>query len=95
MAWRKILPEDVKLGTLVRMTSLMNDGAYNMATIISLSLEGPIWKHFHIARPYAYAKKEFNTNQPLLGAEIIPIGMTNLEGLEVFEGRDGNRSMAV
>jgi hypothetical protein len=93
MAWRQMILEDVKLGTLVRDTRLMNDGGYCMGTIVSLSVEGPIWKHFKIARPYAYAHKEFSTNQPLLGAEVYPIGLNSMGGIEVFEGRDGNREM--
>jgi len=94
MAWRQMILEDVKLGTLVRDTRLMNDGGYCMGTIVSIHMNDSSWKHFKIARPYAYAHKEFNTKQPLLGVEVYPIGTNSMGGIEVFQGRDGNREMS-
>jgi hypothetical protein len=95
--WRKIQEEDIKLGTVIRLTKMMNDGAYSMATIVAIHTEG-IWKFIKVARPYAYAHKDFSTNQPLLGAEVFPIGISEIlrpdSDVEVFQGRDEVRSMA-
>jgi hypothetical protein len=97
MAWRKIQVEDIKRGTIIRMLTMQNDGAYHMATIISVNEEDPRYKHVKVARPYAYANENFNAKEPLLGAEVFAIGFERLLApsgdYEVFQGRDNIRSM--
>lgn len=51
-----------------------------------------------VARPYAYASKDYDSKQPLLGCEVFGIHISERQprtDLEVYEGRDGIlRSMA-
>lgn len=97
MAWRKIQADDIKRGTIIRMASMMNDGGYCMATIISVNEEDPRYRHVKVARPYVYAHENFNAKDPLMGAEVFAIGHDRLLApsgdYEVFQGRDGIRSM--
>ncbi len=96
MAWRKIEREDVKLGTIIRMTRL--DDGYGTATICSLQIDDKSYPHILVARPYAYAHKDFNTKQPLVGVEVFPIGYESLfaehSDVEVCQGRDNVRNMS-
>ena len=100
MSWRKIQKEDIVRGALIRMTSLMNDGAYCMATIISIrNIDDETYPHIQVARPYLYAHKDFNSNGGLMGQEVFDIGMDKLLGqysdTEVFQGRDNIRNMTI
>jgi hypothetical protein len=96
MSWRKIQAEDVKRGTVIRMTKMQADGAYHMATIIGI-FENEPYPHVKVARPYAYAHEHFNAKDPLMGSEVFAIGIGRLLGpdsdVEVFQGRDAVRSM--
>lgn len=103
MSWRKLVATDIKRGTILRMTSMLNDGAYATATIISVPEGEPRdeyarkYPSITIARPYAYAHEHVNDNQPLMGCEVFTIEVSRLLGdgvdYEVFQGRDGIRSM--
>jgi hypothetical protein len=100
--WRKAKPEDIKRGTLIRIGNVMSDGAYGCATIIatmisqscsSPKLEGTV----KVARPVAYADGHVDINQPMLYAEVFEISVDRIlhqdSDIEVFQGRDGVRSM--
>lgn len=99
-AWRKIEKEDIKRGTIIRMTKMMNDGAYHMATIIcTREAEGTHpYPHVMVSRPYAYANLDYDSKSPLLGTEVFAYGINKMLGadsdVEVFQGRDEIRSMA-
>lgn len=97
MGWRKIQKEDIKRGTIIRLKSLDRDGGYSTATIISVNEQIPSYQHVKVSRPYVYAHKDFDTKDPLVGAETFAIGITRMlaeeSDVEVFEGRDGVRSM--
>lgn len=90
MGWRKIQKDDIKRGLVVRL-GFMTDG-FCMTTIISIQEEpyggGITWAY--LARPYAYAHENFNSKQPLLGCEVIPIDINSpsWERCEVWEERD-------
>jgi hypothetical protein len=105
MAWRAITKDDIKLGTLVKLGRMIDDGSYGMATIIYVhdhperGIEGKnFWAFVKVARPYAYANEGYSSNQPLLGAEVFEIGIKELlsDGCsyQVFQGRDDIRKMA-
>jgi hypothetical protein len=98
MAWRKIQVEDIKRGTVIRMSRLEADGGYCMATIIAIHADAKeAYPHVKVARPYAYAHEHFNAKEPLMGAEVFAIGIQRMleagSDVEVFQGRDAVRSM--
>ena len=95
MAWRKIEKKDIQRGVIIRMTRIMDDGGFHTAVIVCTSeLEAPGYPNVKVARPYAYAHEHFNTNQPLLGAEVFSIGVDRMtdasSDVEVFEDRNGS-----
>lgn len=96
MSWRKIERDDIKRGTVLRMTKMEADGSYHMATIIGIH-ENEAYPHVKVARPYVYAHEAFNAKDPLMGAEVFAIGIERMLGpdsdVEVFQGRDAIRSM--
>jgi hypothetical protein len=96
MSWRNMVQEDIKRGTIIRLGSLENDGAYDKATIIAEHYKGDV-KYITVARPYAYAHKDFNSNSPLIGSENFAILIESLlkpeSDVQVFQGRDDVRSM--
>ena len=97
MSWRKIQLSDIKRGTVIRMNKMANDGAYHMATIIAVHYEDPRYPHVKVARPYVYAHEEFNSKDPLMGAEVFAIGIERVlapdSDVEVFQGQGNIRSM--
>jgi hypothetical protein len=98
MSWRKLQKDDIKRGTVIRMTKMIEGGGYGMATIIcTREVEAPTYPNIRVARPYAYAHEHFDTNQPLLGSEVFSIGVDRLLAAggdyEVFQMRDDIHSM--
>ena len=103
MGWRKITKDDLQRGAIIRLNGIMGDGGYSMATIIStqgLTPHGAKERglpYIKVARPYAYAHQDFDSNSPLLGSEVFEIFLESILGdrsdVEVFEGRDGIRTM--
>jgi hypothetical protein len=98
MSWRKIQKEDIKRGTVIRMTKMIEGGSYGMATIIcTREAEAPGYPNVKVARPYAYAHEHFDTNQPLVGSEVFSIGMDRIldpkGDYEVFQMRDDIHTM--
>ena len=99
MGWRKIVKEDIQRGTIIRLGNLMRDGSYCMATIIGINkINDEKYPCVMIARPYAYAHKDFDCKHPMLSAEVFEISIESLlspsSDVEVFEGRDSVRSLA-
>lgn len=97
MSWRKVQIDDLKRGTIIRFRRVMDDGGYCMGTIIATSLDGPLYKHVKVSRPMALAHEHFESNTGLLQQEVFTIGVGDLlkpgSDVEVFQGRDGVRSM--
>lgn len=103
MAWRKVQKEDIKRGTVIRMTKLMDDGSFNMATIIAVHYvkeglpdSGPA--SVTVCRPMCWAHEHFNSRNGMLSGETFDISLdrlTNPDGdYEVFQGRDEIRNLA-
>lgn len=94
MTWRAMKESDIQLGTLVRLANL--DDTYNNGTIVSIEdIPSSTDKLVKVARPYAYASKDYNST-PLLGAEVIGYYQSSLlhNGTTVFQGRDDIRTFA-
>ena len=94
VGWRKITKEDVKRGVLIRMKSIIDDGGFGLALIISESKNDSLgydWHHITIARPMCYANEHYGSRQPMLSAEVFEVGVNMLDAseMEVFEGNSG------
>lgn len=93
MGWRKIKEKDIQIGTVVRMTKMIDDGSYGMATI--LLIQGDLVR---LARPMAYAT-DYGSQQPLLTCEVFEVFVRTLldpkSDFEVFKGRDDIRKLVV
>ena len=63
--WRKIKIDDIKRGTVIRITA-MSDTAYNGATIIAIN-----GNDVRLARPMAYAHDNFDSRSPMLSCEVF------------------------
>lgn len=97
--------EDCRTGVLVRIGN-MTDTCYNGATILKVEVTNMVEvgtsvpsRFITVARPFAYASKDFDSKQPLMGCEVFDIymsfGQFQRTDMEVYEGRDGElRSMA-
>lgn len=103
MSWRKIQKEDIKRGTLIRMTKLADDGSYNMATIIAEhyvqdGLPDSGIKGVVVGRPMCWAHEHFNSRNGMVSCETFEMTVEGMlaEGsdVEVFQGRDGIRDLA-
>lgn len=88
--WRNIMKDDIKRGAVIQV---WDDYPYGCATVIKVR-DG----YATLARPYAYAQKEFDTKSPLMSCEVYEVSLDNLckePKYKVFQGRDGITSMAV
>ena len=103
MAWRKVQKEDIKRGLVIRMTKLMNDGSFHMATVIAEKyvkdgLPDSGVSAVTVCRPMCWAHEHFNSRNGMLSGETFDISvdsLTNPDGdYEVFQGRDEVRSLA-
>ncbi len=103
MSWRKIQKEDIKRGTVVRITTMMNDGAYHMATIIAEhyvkdGLPDSGIKSVTVCRPMCWAHEHFNAKSGMLSGESWEMEVERMlrpeSDVEVFQGRDEVRSLA-
>ena len=96
--WRKIEDDDIQRGTVIRLKNMMRDGGYCMATIIGVHDSNLMEDYITVARPYVYAHEAFNTNQPLLGAEVFEITLRRMlsadSDVEVFQERKDVHRMA-
>lgn len=102
MGWRKIEQGDLKLGLVIHIVGMTENGSFGMCTVIAIhddSIHDKSYKHIKVARPYAYAPfADVNCNQPLLGAEVFPIGLNALfqsSDYQVYEDRHGLRTSTV
>lgn len=103
MAWRKIQKEDIKRGTVIRLTKLQDDGSYNMATIIAEhyvkdGLPDSGIASVKVCRPMCWAHEHFNSTNGMLSGETFEISVERMlspnSDVEVFQGRDEVRSLA-
>lgn len=103
MAWRKIQKEDIKRGTVIRLTKLMNDGSFNMATIISEQyvkdgLPDSGIASVKVCRPMCWAHEHFNSTNGMLSGETFEITVDRMlspeSDVEVFQGRDEVRNLS-
>ena len=69
--WQKITKADVVRGRIIRLDSM--DGAYNMATILSVKED-----EVTIARPMAYASEHYDMKQPYLYSEVFSIRLEKM-----------------
>lgn len=95
-AWRPIQREDLALGLLIKWQAMIDSGAYGMMTVIGIhDSTNAEWKHIKVARPMAYGKEAFSTNQPMLTVEVFEISFDILffdkknNPYEVFVQRNG------
>jgi len=110
MGWRKIRKEDLKIGLVVLIRDMVEDGSFGMCVIIGVYEEswGVPYQYVKFARPYAYAPfTDIDSNQPLLGAEVFGVSvdrlldtsyksdMNNKTYYEVFENSKGDLRMSV
>jgi hypothetical protein len=75
--WRRSLPEDIKRGTVVRGPGA-DRNPFSDAVI--LRVDGDV---VYLARPMAYAHTHFDSNSPLLTAEVYSVFASSI--LESFE----------
>lgn len=99
MPWRKIRSEDIKRGTVIRMTN-MKDTPFNGAVIMGLettqALNGDIrgYTVAHVSRPMAYAHEHFDSRKGCLisveNFEIMTDRMCAADSdIEVYESERG------
>ena len=102
MAWRKIQKDDIKRGTIVRMSRLEDDGSYNMATIIAEhyikdGLPDSGIKSVVVGRPMCWAHEHFNSRSGMVSVETFEITVDGLlsdgSDVQVFQGRDEVRNL--
>lgn len=94
MGWRRILPTDLTQGVIVQIESIIRDGGYGIATIISVDVDpAESYQHIKLARPFAFANEERNVRSPLLGSEVFDVPVHNLfredSDYFVFVNHDG------
>jgi len=85
--WRKIKIDDIKRGTVIRITA-MSDTAYNGATIIAIN-----GNDVRLARPMAYAHDHFDSRSPMLSCEVFEMTAERMckenTDIEVWECGNG------
>jgi len=97
--WRKIKKDDIKRGTVIRITG-MSDTAYNGATIIAVSdnythngARTSPHEDVRIARPMAYAHDHFDSRSPMLSCEVFEMTVERMckenTDIEVWECGNG------
>jgi hypothetical protein len=91
---RRIQFEDIKRGVVVHLMNLVD--TYNTATIISVKDEDGETR-IMLARPYAYANENYDSDQPLMGCEIFETTVKRMladyADYEVYQGMDTVRNM--
>jgi hypothetical protein len=94
MGWRKIQEDDIERGVIIRIRSLMEDGSYCIATVISLNQATASVK---LARPMAYAHEGWNDRTAFLTEEVFDVSIdrmtTHSSDYEVFEAASGVRKL--
>lgn len=91
IGWRAMRKDDIVRGVCVRWKG-MEDTPFRGGVVIKANVVC-VTPFFLVARPYAYANRDYDDNQPLIGAEVVDCYST--DGFEVYETKDGGVKMSV
>ena len=90
IGWRKIIKDDIKRGTVIRLTAM--ESVYNVCTIIAVNEYKDDSSYVVVARPMAIAEGLFNSKNPMLQAEVFEMTidrmLSDTSDVEVYQGRD-------